>query len=403
MTRRLGFVLFMLSACGGESIQRDNERAEAPGSGGNKPDGETGGATGGTGVGATGANGGTGGSGIGGALMSSGGTGGVGTGGVGSGGVGAQGGGTPGSAGMVSACTNSIIATEAQNYAFASYLELPMVSVKPGVDLTFEWGGVTEDFLGHPMNSMTDVDMVELTLWNLGPDELRAEIHDDSLRSQDLSIIANLETAQQMTSTTLFALTSVGVPLTPEQILPYVDAVAYPPENHTYTFFLASGTMLGQGTRLMQAFKLDPASENTTVTVTNASMGLNWKADLGQIVSPRVPAGTSAITIDWSSMTLTAMGGEFWPTDITEVRVGAFEETPEELDASFLDIELLAENSWRGEVPAGTTFSLSTLKDVGDASFPGIDDEHTWVLALICGPCANPAPWYLTILEPCSP
>jgi len=47
--------------------------------------------------------------------------------------------------------------------------------------------------------------------------------------------------------------------------------------------------------------------------------------------------------------------------------------------------------------------NLSTFTNESGQPFTGIDDTGTWVLALSCGDCRNPAPWYLTILEPCSP
>jgi hypothetical protein len=40
--------------------------------------------------------------------------------------------------------------------------------------------------------------------------------------------------------------------------------------------------------------------------------------------------------------------------------------------------------------------------DGNGAGFPGIDDTGTWLVGLICGNCRNPAPWYMTILKPCS-
>ena len=51
-------------------------------------------------------------------------------------------------------CTgNTLIAKEANNYAFSSTLKLTPVSVAPRAgDLTINWGGVTKDFLGHPIN-----------------------------------------------------------------------------------------------------------------------------------------------------------------------------------------------------------------------------------------------------------
>ena len=42
------------------------------------------------------------------------------------------------------------------------------------------------------------------------------------------------------------------------------------------------------------------------------------------------------------------------------------------------------------------------LKDKNGASFAGIDGTGTWMVALVCGNCRNPAPLYMTILKPCS-
>jgi len=303
---------------------------------------------------------------------------------------------------MPSVCPSSITATEAQNYALDSFLTLPVIRVKPGVELTFEWDGVTADLLGHPMSPTADVDMVELGLWGLTLGEVTTKIHDDELRSQNLKVLLALETERQMTSVSLFSLTSAGAPVPPDLILPYFDAGDFPPDENTYTFVLATGTSFAGGMRLIQAFTLDPATENTTVRVTNSSVLLSWNVDLGRITRPLVAVGTSAITIDWSDMTITGMGGTFVPSDITEVRVGRFHETAAELEASFLDLESLAEHTWRADVSGGSTLSLSTLTDSEGAPFPGIDRVSTWVLALFCGYCANPAPWYLTILESCS-
>ena len=35
-------------------------------------------------------------------------------------------------------------------------------------------------------------------------------------------------------------------------------------------------------------------------------------------------------------------------------------------------------------------------------AFTGISTSGTWIVALRCGSCRNPAPWYLTVLKPCS-
>jgi hypothetical protein len=68
----------------------------------------------------------------------------------------------------------------------------------------------------------------------------------------------------------------------------------------------------------------------------------------------------------------------------------------------FLDLELISTGMWRGLVQSGEKLSLTALQDANGQPFTGIDGTGTWILALNCGDrCANPAPWYLTILKPC--
>jgi hypothetical protein len=63
---------------------------------------------------------------------------------------------------------------------------------------------------------------------------------------------------------------------------------------------------------------------------------------------------------------------------------------------------MLAEDLYRAEVPSGTSIDLSAAVTDSGQAFTGVDGTSTWVLSLVCGDCNNPAPWYLTFLEPCN-
>jgi hypothetical protein len=70
---------------------------------------------------------------------------------------------------------------------------------------------------------------------------------------------------------------------------------------------------------------------------------------------------------------------------------------------NFLNLDTIADTMYTADVTAGTSFDLSQTKDPTGASFPGIDDTHTWIVALNCTEqCTNPAPWYIAILKACS-
>jgi hypothetical protein len=180
----------------------------------------------------------------------------------------------------------------------------------------------------------------------------------------------------------------------------------YPSSNFSYLVALQTGTELGRGIRVIQAFQLDATSTNTTVSLTNASTMLTYHADLHSLHPTGVPASTAALTLDWGppqSMLMTnALGAAFTPTEITSALVGHYTQTPAELETRFLDLEMIATDLYTAPVDIGTTLDFTTLKNSAGGSFPGVTADGTWLVGLQCGNCRNPAPWYLTVLQTCT-
>jgi len=185
-------------------------------------------------------------------------------------------------------------------------------------------------------------------------------------------------------------------------ILPFMNATQYPPAQHTYTFIIATGSLISGGkSRMIQALKLDSASTNTEVKLSNDSTKLDYTVDLHSLKPTMVPGGDPKLTIDWADILTNALGNTFLPTQITEVRVAHYTQSQADLEAHFLDLELIDEDTWRDSEVAGTSSDLSKLTNDAGQAFPGVSASGTWVLGLVCGACRNPAPWYLTILKPC--
>ena len=69
--------------------------------------------------------------------------------------------------------------------------------------------------------------------------------------------------------------------------------------------------------------------------------------------------------------------------------------TVEDLQEQFLDLELIADQTWSIELTGTTGYDLAEIPD-----FTGFTTDGTWILALTCSTCANPAPLFLTVLEP---
>jgi hypothetical protein len=250
--------------------------------------------------------------------------------------------------------------------------------------------------LGHGLDVTSDINSVNLMLWKLTETELEQKLNDDSLVQSQLAVIATIYPAGATTGT-LWDVTSVGMPLPREDIEPFVDPEGYPPALNTYTVMAATGEELGAGTRMIQAFKLDPNSTNQEVAITDASTELTYTVDLESLEATEVPPASGAVALDWGNMTTNGLGQPFEEATIDLVAVAQYSQPPGELAADFLSLvnydgSVNADHLWQGEVRSGSSVTLSDLTDDTGAAFPGIDGTSTWMFALFCSTCQNPDP-----------
>jgi len=297
----------------------------------------------------------------------------------------------------------NVVANEANNYKFTSTITLPPVTVAAMSNLTFDWSGLTKDFLGRPMNPATDLGAALMMIWDLPRADFEVALNADMLYTADLVVSPplNLPIAG-VTSGRLYDFLVNGTAVTPAMFNTYFDAGKYTPGNSTFIVAVQTGVDLGRDIRMLQAFNLDAASTVTNVAVTDASTKLTYAANLHDLTIAGVPAGSSSLTLDWSQMKTNALGHAFTEGYVTSAVVGHYTQTPAQLEAGFLDLDSIAVTTYRADIEAGSVLDFTSLKDENGAAFPGIDGNGTWLVGLICGNCRNPAPWYMTILAPCS-
>jgi len=340
----------------------------------------------------------------------------------------ACGGDSPPGGGATSGCTSAVVtnatqqtacmgtnlvASAANNYAFSSTMKLPAVTVKSMSNLTIDWGGVTKDFLGHPIGANNTLDAVALLVFTSPLAEVETKLNADTLSLQDVSVVpppswpAPGMTTGGMTSTQLYSFTANGSEITQAQFDDATNAATHDPALFTYMAAAAHGMVIGEGFRMLQTFHVDAGSSSTTVALKNDSTQLTCQVSLRNLTITGVTAGTPALTLSWQNMVdmgaMNALGSLFKDNYITSAIVGHFTETPEELEKKFLDLDMIATKYYRADIQTGASLDFTTLKDDSGASFPGVDDTGTWMVGLICGNCRNPAPWYMTILKPCAP
>lgn len=297
----------------------------------------------------------------------------------------------------------NVVANEKNDYAFSSTITLSPVTVAPMSNLTFDWSALTKDFLGRTLDTATDLDLAVVMFWDFPLADFETALNADALYPSHLIVSPplNLPLAGA-TGGQLYDFLLNGTAVSASMINLYFDAALYTAANSTFLVGVQTGTDIGRQLRMLQAFDLDASSSVTNVALTDDSMKLTYTANLHSLTITGVPGGTPALTLDWSQMTTNALGRAFTDGSVTSAIVGHYSQTPAELEKDFLDLDSLALATYRADIAAGSVLDFTTLKDVNGASFPGIDDTGTWLVGLTCGNCRNPAPWYMTILKPCS-
>jgi len=318
--------------------------------------------------------------------------------------------GTAGSGGNSAACDTQngvFVITDDTNYTLPSSLAIERKTLKDATDVTFDWGSLTRDLYGKPLDAAADIDQVVVSLWNMTPDELESRLEKDALpRSENIGAVTVYPDGSS-TSANLLSFNLQGNPIPEEDLWGYFDTqspkFAYPQDRYTFLAVAASGTVIDKGARMLSFFTLDPSSPNTKLSFENGSTELAFEANLVGARAMRVPRATPSISVDWSEMTVNALGNEFLPVQITEAAVAHFPNASlETLENDFINLQDIAGGWWSGKVKSGRSIELGTLRDENDTTFPGIDAQDTWLVALFCtGNCSNPAPWSITILKPC--
>jgi hypothetical protein len=324
---------------------------------------------------------------------------------------GATGDGTGGGTSVVDTCPSlssdpsgnlQIGADPVNNYSITTHIQFNVVPVKPKTNLSFDWSGLTIDMYDHAINPKTDIGLLTFALWKFDYETVVKKIDEDNFLQRDMAGMGTVYTKGAITSAKYFDLTEVGTPIDPAVLTEYVDDQLFPPDTHTYMIAVAAGETLGKNMRMTAGFKLDPTSTNDKVVIDNKTGTLAINADFHTLKPVQVPVGNPKIVVDWGKMTVNAMGRDFITSQITSVMVASYDIKQTDLEARVKDLWTAPIGKWTGTIESGSKVVLSSLTDEKTGQpFAGIDDTHTWIVALECGACQLPIPWYISIFKPC--
>lgn len=277
---------------------------------------------------------------------------------------------------------NPVVLEDANNFTYSGDLNVSSTDVQPMTDIRIEWPNVTVDMLGHPM-APTDVELVRLIVFrNTTIDEIETGLATESLDQADISLYVTCSPEGR----TYCDLSEFGLGGVSSNIQNYLIG-----ESGYWLIALTRADV--QGALMMRFMEPLTGSTATTFTLENESCSLG--ATVTWPETTYVEPNNPALTVDWSRLTRDGVGNQINIYRLDRLQVFHYEETLDELQDQFFDLELIAEEQWELALSGESSADLSGL--TGDTPFNGISDEGTWLFGLRCSSCENPVPHVLSV------
>lgn len=275
--------------------------------------------------------------------------------------------------------------SDANNFSYTGDVTIPAYATAPEADLQICWDQVTDDIQCHGLDPVADVNMLTMLRFDhFSEAEVEAGLSNDSLLQSDQSGYVNAYPSNQ-TCTMLSDFSFSGTPVpTPEQYN----------LGTTYLLTVATGTEVGKGTRVLAFLTPTEGEENTAVHLESGCGVLDFQGDIESLEAVTLPADGPWI-VDWSALTTTGLGNLLSISNIDGLMLGHYTESRAELQEKLLDLELLSDEIYSTDISGTTGYDLAALP-----GFSGLTSDGTWILALTCSSCTNPAPLFLTVLVP---
>jgi hypothetical protein len=281
--------------------------------------------------------------------------------------------------------------TDANNYDFASAIDAPSVRTLEFADLTIDWSALGSDMQCHDVDPVADIDNLGLMAFPyLSEEEVEAGLSAGTIEQADLGGYVSLEPGDR-TSVSLSEFTFFTTDVDIETLYQDIDG-------SSWMLLLSTGTTVGTGARSIVFLDPEPDEPNTEVLAGDACGVIDLDVELETLQATVAPAEGPWI-VDWSALSKDGQGLAIDFGKIDALMVARYSLTPAELEEQFFDLELIADELWTMDLPGGTSADLADLQGESGA-FEGFTAEGTWLLALRCSLCPNPAPLFLTRVGP---
>jgi hypothetical protein len=281
--------------------------------------------------------------------------------------------------------------TDANNYTFDSTLAIPSFTTHEGADVEVCWDQVVHDMQCHDFAPTADVRNVGLMrAGSLTQAEVEEALAADALQQASITGYVqytpqNGETCASLSEFSLFG-TDFSV------------AAEYTAAGGTYMVILSDSDIPGQGARSLAFLSPDAGDRTANVSLGDGCGIVSVDAQLTAVEPIRLPSAPG--TVSWPALTRDGQGLPLDASRVDSVMIAFYEgRTPADLEATLLDLEIDATRMYFLTLLGGTEADLA-LATGDDGAFTGFSGDGTWLLALRCGSCYNPAPLFLGVVEP---
>ncbi len=276
-----------------------------------------------------------------------------------------------------------------QNYTFSSTISAEVQVIKAYEDASVDWSGLNPDLMGKTMDPSTEVDELAVVRFNnLSVDEVLTAINADSLKQADVSGYVEYFPPDGETDADLSAFAFLGTPIVPaDEIYPGA------------TYMLNAATEDVVGYRMLAFFLAEEDEENTTIILATGSADLDYTVDLSSMSQLLLDNKRGNVTVDWTALESNGSGLDFKVSDIDQMMLARYDESLDGLEDEFLLIQDIAAEMYTGPIEGVGEYNFLDLVDDDGNSFSGFDSDGTWIMALLCGDCINPAPPFLGVIS----
>ncbi len=255
-------------------------------------------------------------------------------------------------------------------------------------DGCFDWSGLSEDLTCGSLEPEQDIASVDLIRFDLDSSELLARLQDFSLEQADLGGMISASPTGG-TSACLGDFTFLGAPQ-PD----FLEG-----EGSWVIHLSSTPDSIGSDTRMIAL--LEPEVDGAASVSVPSGCGV-LAIDVQFDAEPFPVSGVGPWHLSWSEVQHGVSGGGFQPGVVDgAVLAGYHAASLEDLEQRFSGFDTSPDVSYQLDVDSTETrVSLAALVSGSGEHFAGFSEATTWVFALECSACLDPAPAIAVLLDP---